>query len=435
MDKLVPSMYRDYGNYVNYSRAFPLSTDGLKPVERRILLSTYEIARDKFIKSARVDGHVIGHYHPHGSSYGSIVQLVSQGFLAGQGNFGNNAGVESTPAAAMRYTEVRLSKFINDISFKLIDYVPVQDGELDDEPTFLPTMFPLCLLGNEYTTGIGFGFKTLIPCYKVEDLKKRLLFLLGKEKTKPTIKPISDCEILSGDKELEEILTVGKGQIQARGIIDVDYKHCKVVVKSWPFSKKFESILGKFSKELENADVGYTDLSTDKTKIVFEVLKQRSRDDILKTFVRKLQVALTGLISFEMTVVTPDRKIRVMSVDKMLLETYKMFTAMNEVMLKSTISKIDEHISENKLLQKIIPSLKKHMGSKESIDVIVDLISNDSKIEKDVIMKLFQKHTISKLLKVSFDNEDLEKQKLVHAGDLKNIQEFVVKQYVSVKGD
>jgi len=429
MDKLVPSMYRDYGLYVNYSRSFPLSVDGLKPVERRILLSAYEIARDKFIKSARVDGHVIGHYHPHGSSYGSIVQLVNQGFLAGQGNFGNNAGVESSPAAAMRYTEIRLSKFINDLTFKLIDYVPVQDGELDDEPAFLPTMLPLCLLGNEYTQGIGFGFKTLIPCYKVEDLKHRLLFLLGKEKTKPIIKPISDCEILSGDKELEQILTTGKGQIQARGMIDIDYKHCKVIIKSWPFSKRFESILGKFSKELENADIGYTDLSTDKTKIIFEVIKQRSRDDIIKMFVKKLQAVLTGSISFEMTVVTPDKKIRLMSVDELLLGTYKMFTSINEVMLKTTISKIDDHISENKLLQKIIPFLKKHMGGKETIEVIVELISKDSGIDKDIIMKLFQKHTISKLLKVSFDTDDLEKQKLVHVNNLQNIEGFVLDQY------
>ena len=429
MDKLVPSMYRDYGLYVNYSRSFPLSVDGLKPVERRILLSAYEIARDKFIKSARVDGHVIGHYHPHGSSYGSIVQLVNKEFLYGQGNFGNNAGVESSPAAAMRYTEVRLSKFINEMTFKLIDYVPVQDGELDDEPTFLPTMFPLCLLGNDYTTGIGFGFKTLIPCYKVEDLKQRLLFLLGKEKKKPIIKPISDCEILSGEKELEQILVTGKGQVQVRGLINVDYKHCKVIVKSWPFAKKFESILGKFSKELENQDIGFTDLSTQETKIVFEVLKQRNRDDIIKTFVRKLQSVLTGSISFEMTIVTPDKKIKVMSVDEMLLGTYEMFAKTNQIMLKSVILKIDEHISENKLLQKIIPFLKKHMGGKETIDIIVELISKDSGIEKDVIMKLFQKHTISKLLKVSFDTDDLEKQKLVYINNLQNIQEFVLDQY------
>jgi hypothetical protein len=272
----------------------------------------------------------------------------------------------------------------------------------------------------------------LIPCYKIEDLKQRLLFLLGKEKKRPAIKPISDCEILSGDKELEQILTTGKGQIQVRGTVDVDYRHCKAVVKSWPFAKKFESILAKFSKELENQDVGYTDLSTDKTKIVFEVLKQRSRDDIIKMFVKKLHGALTGTISFEMTVVTPDRKIKVMSVDEMLLQTYKMFTTMNEVMLKSVISKIDEHITENKLLQKIIPFLKKHMGSKEMIDVIVELISKDSGIDKEVVMKLFQKHTISKLLKVSFDTQDLEKEKLVYVSNLQNIQEFVINQYKSL---
>jgi len=114
------------------------------------------------------------------------------------------------------------------------------------------------------------------------------------------------------------------------------------------------------------------------------------------------------------------------------LQTYKMFTSVNEVMLKSTISKVDEHITENKLLQKIIPFLKKHMGSKETIDVIVELISKDSGVDKETIMKLFQKHTISKLLKVSFDTVDLEKEKLVYVSNLKNIEEFVIDQYKSL---
>ena len=149
-------------------------------------------------------------------------------------------------------------------------------------------------------------------------------------------------------------------------------------------------------------------------------------------FVKKLQAVLTGSISFEMTVVTPDKKIRLMSVDELLVGTYKMFTRINESMLKATISKIDEHISENKLLQTIIPFLKKHMDGKETIEVIVELISKDSGIDKDVIMKLFQKHTISKLLKVSFDTDDLEKQKLVHVNNLQNIERFVLDQYKKI---
>ena len=175
MDKNVPEFYRSYGKYVNAFRAFPLDLDGLKPVERRVLLSAYQIASERFVKSARVDGHCLGHYHPHGTSYGTIVQLVRQGFLSGQGSFGANIGVEPTPPAAMRYTGCRLSKTTKSLAFKLIKYVPWQLGELDEkEPLFLPTMFPLCLLGEEYTQGIGFGYKTFIPCFKIEDLYKRI---------------------------------------------------------------------------------------------------------------------------------------------------------------------------------------------------------------------------------------------------------------------
>lgn len=433
MDNLIPNLYRDYGLYVNYFRAFPLSVDGLKPVERRILLSTYEIARDKYVKSARIDGHCLGHYHPHSSSYSTIVQLVNQGFLAGQGNWGMNSGVEPTPAAAMRYTECRLAKWTNDLAFKLIDYVPVQAGELDDEPIYLPTMFPLCLLGNTYSVGIGFGFKTLIPCYSIGDLKQRLLYLLGKEKKKPIIKPVSNCSILSGEKELETLLTTGKATIETKGVTEIDYKHCKAIVKSWPFARRFESILSKFSKELENGDIGFTDLSTSETKIVFEVLKQRSRDEIFKSFVKKLQSALTGSIPFEITVVDVSRqRIRTTSVDEMLLETYKMFLETNGVMLKDSISKIDEHIEENKLLQKLIPSLKKHMGKEANISNTIELISEETHIAGEIIAKLFNKYRINKLLTLSLDTADLERDKAIHVTNLKNIDEFVVNQYVNL---
>ena len=98
MDKTLPTLYRDYGRYSNW-RQFPSEIDGLKPVERRVLLSTFQLAKDKFVKSARIDGHVIGNYHPHGSSYSTCVQLVRQGFLTGQGNFGCNVGVDDVPTA------------------------------------------------------------------------------------------------------------------------------------------------------------------------------------------------------------------------------------------------------------------------------------------------------------------------------------------------
>jgi DNA gyrase/topoisomerase IV subunit A len=150
-------MYKDYGSYSNY-RNFPLSTDGLKPVERRVLLSAYKIAKNSLVKSRQVDAYTIGHFHPHGECYGTIVQLVHQGLLDGQGNFGINTGVQPIGPAAPRYTECKLSKHTIDLAFKYIDYTPLVDTELGDkEPPFLPTMFPICLIGKEYTQGIGFG--------------------------------------------------------------------------------------------------------------------------------------------------------------------------------------------------------------------------------------------------------------------------------------
>ena len=286
MDTLIPSLYRDYGLYINQSRALPLDVDGLKPVERRVLLSTYQIAREKHIKSARIDGHTIGHFHPHGSSYSTIVQLVNQGFLEGQGNFGNNIGVEPSPAAAMRYTECKLSKRVYDIAFRLIDSVKWIESELDEEPEHIPTMFPFCLLGRDYSTGIGFGYKTLFPSYSMDDLRKRLMFLIGKTKEKPMIKPVSDCKILSSNVELEQLLTTGKATISFQGIFKVDNARCKAVIKTWPPGKRFESILAKFEKELLNQDIGFTDESSSEnhgTHIVFEGYKLLGLDTYFTT--------------------------------------------------------------------------------------------------------------------------------------------------------
>jgi len=430
VDNLIRYLYKSYGEYVNHSRAFPLLTDGLKPVERRILLSTYEIARDKFVKSARVDGHCIGHYHPHGSSYSTIVQLVNQGFLDGQGNFGSSVGVDDNPPAAMRYTECRLSKKTINMAFKLLDYVPWIESELDKEPEYLPTMFPFCIIGHEYTVGIGFGYRTYIPCYTVEDLYKRLLYLLKKEVTEPIIKPISDCDILATNEELKELLTIGKASIRVRGKIKVDNAHCKAVVKSWPPGRKFESFLSKFTKELENQDIGFTDLSTSETNIVFEVLKQRNRDEIFKNFVEKLKDSLTGSISFETIVVDRNRRVRNISIDEMILNTYHMFEKTNEAMLKSEVERVDSLIKENLILEKIKPVLSSYMKIKDfKFDEAVKNISDKSKIDEKIVRDLLQKYRISKLLTTNTDIKELEGKKGAIKNNLNNLSKYVLNQY------
>ena len=269
MQKNLPYLYKDYGQYSNY-RNFPLDIDGLKPVERRVLLSAYTIARKKFVKSRQVDAYTIGHYHPHGECYGTVVQLVRQGFLTGQGNFGTNVGVEPVGPAAPRYTECKISQSILDLAFRYIDHAPVVETELGDkESLFLPTMFPVCLMGTEYTQGIGFGFKTFIPCYHLKDLHQRLLWLLGIRKRKPIISPITDCIITSPPDIVDSLLTTGKAKIEVDGVIEENTRNNTITLKSWAPGKRFESMLNKFSVELDSGMIGFTDLSVDETKIVF----------------------------------------------------------------------------------------------------------------------------------------------------------------------
>ena len=126
MDKLLPNLYAEYGKYINKYRAFPSILDGTKMVERRLLYSLYEVARERLVKSAKVVGHCIGHYHPHGdtSAYQSLVGIVQNGFAVGQGNWGADIGVEALPAAAQRYTEVRFSKEMLELAFEYIKSVP-----------------------------------------------------------------------------------------------------------------------------------------------------------------------------------------------------------------------------------------------------------------------------------------------------------------------
>lgn len=435
MDKLIPKLYKEYGMYVNQSRALPFSIDGLKPVERRVLLTAYQIARDKYVKSAKVDGAVIGSYHPHSSVYGTIAQLVNQGFLDGQGNWGSNIGVESCPPAAMRYTECKLSKKTVDIALRLVEYVDWLESELDDEPEFLPAMFPLCLLGKEYTQGIGFGFKTLIPCYDIKDLKARLLSLLKKEEKKPVIKPCTDCKILSSEKELEDLLTTGKGSIVFQGIYKVDNVHCKAVIKSLPPGKNFEKgVLGKFVKELTNLDIGWIDESSSEnggTHIVFEVIKQRNRDEIFKSFVKKLGDALTSTVTFEVVVVDDKTKnVTNMSVDNMLLNTYKNYTAINLRMLKSNEMKLTEMLEEVKLLEKIKPHLKTYFNNKTlNVDEICENIATAIKEDKNRIKELIQKYRITKLLTFKADYDEINGKIKSIKDDIKNIDKFVVTQY------
>ena len=429
MDSILPQLYKDYGQYSNW-RNMPLDIDGLKPVERRVLLSAYKIARDKFVKSRQVDAYTIGHYHPHGSTYGTIVQLVRQGFLIGQGNFGTNIGVEPVGPAADRYTECQIHPKTTDMIFKYVSYVEWGTSELGvKEPTYLPAMFPVCLMGNEYTQGIGFGYKTYIPCYNIQDLYQRLLWLLNIRKRKPIIKPITDCEIVSPPEIIEQLLTTGSAKIDVKGSIEVNPRNNTIVLNAWPPGKRFETILNKFSAELDSGMVGFTDLSVDKTKIVFEILRERNRDKIFNDFVIKMNEVINGTISFETTVVDINHRVLVKPIDKMLLDTFNMFTDVNKNMLVNEIEKVNDKITEYTILEQIKPVIADGISKKMIPNQIIELIEKQTGVSPEISKELMSKYKISKLLSISMDTETLAEKKTLLQTNLSNIKEFVLQQY------
>ena len=429
MDQNLPRLYKDYGEYSNY-RNFPLDIDGLKPVERRVLLSAFKIAKQKLVKSRQVDAYTIGHYHPHGECYGTIVQLVRQGFLIGQGNFGTNVGVEPVGPAAPRYTECQMSPKTLELAFKYVNHVPWVDTELSDiEPMHLPTMFPLCLMGREYTQGIGFGFKTYIPCYEVKDLHQRLLWLLGIRKRKPIIAPLTDCNIIADKDSLDSLLTTGKARIEVEGIIDINTRANSVTLKSWPPGKRFVSFLNKFSKEMGDGLIGFTDLSVHDTNIVFQVIRERNRDRIFEQFLEKLKEVIKGFISFEVIVVDEKRNVLTKSVDDMLLDTYNMFSQVNERMLQHEVEKINSDIDELETLKKIRPVIADGLSRKKSQEEILDEIEKSTGVPIAKSKELMGKYRISKLLTLDTDTSELNNAKSGHLKSMADLTNYVLEQY------
>lgn len=429
MDINLPRLYKDYGEYSNY-RNFPLDIDGLKPVERRVLLSSFKIAKSKYAKSRQVDAYTIGHYHPHGECYGTIVQLVRQGFLIGQGNFGTNVGVEPVGPAAPRYTECKINPTTIELAFKYIERVPWIDSELGDkEPVFLPTMYPICLMGNDYTQGIGFGFKTFIPCYDQRDLQQRLLWLLGIRKRKPIIEPITNCNIISPPDVIESLLTTGKAKIDVEGVIIEEPRNNMVTLKSWPPGKKFETILNKFSQELNDGMIGFTDVSVTETEIKFQVLRERNRDKIYSEFVEKLKDVIRGTISFEINLTDINQKVIVKSVDDMLMDTYKMFCEINEETLNHEIKQLTELINEYQTLEIIRKPLGLYISKDHDIDAVLSEIEKTTGVSTETTKFLINKYRINKMFTLNTDTTELDNKIKTLSENMKNLNEYVLEQY------
>jgi DNA gyrase subunit A len=247
------SSYLSYAMSVIVSRALPDVRDGLKPVHRRILYAMYKGGYDwskQFRKSARIVGDVIGKYHPHGdqSVYDALVRMVqdfsmSLPLVEGQGNFGS---IDGDPAAAMRYTETRLSKvsqyLIDDIEKKTVDFKSNYD-ETEKEPTVLPAQYPNLLVNG--AGGIAVGMATSIPPHNLGEIIEGTLALIEDKdiKIKDLMKHIPGPDfptggVIIGKDIIKQGYNKGRGSFKIRGEISIETQKNgreRLVINSIPY--------------------------------------------------------------------------------------------------------------------------------------------------------------------------------------------------------
>jgi len=406
MKYILPRLYADYGRYIDTNRAIPFYIDALKPVQRRLLISLYQIARNKFVKSAKVVGHCVGNYHPHGdaSTYDALVNLVHRGFVDPQGNFGNDIGKTKKPPAAMRYTEVRLNSYIRDLFEETLPYVKYIEGELEElEPQYLTAPVPLGLLGvNDVITGLSFNI-TRIPLYHLSDLCKRLTHLLdNKPKDQCIIKPlIINCNLYeeNGD-DFFKILTEGKGTIIVEPKMKITKKYIEIVGKS-PIGG-FNALIDK-AEELDISVIDNSKKSTG-TKIIVEYNKRKSIDNDL---VKRVTELVTYKIHFIVNVVNENGVVETVGIDDLLLNNYYKFKECHIARINHNIERLKQQIFEVEVILVIREILNQNPGVKK-VDEIVDIFNKSFKskhpnISDEDIRNICSKKTIKNLIEHEYD--------------------------------
>ncbi|AEO07992.1 DNA topoisomerase (ATP-hydrolyzing) subunit A [Buchnera aphidicola] len=315
--------YLDYSMSVIIGRALPDVRDGLKPVHRRILFAMYVLNNDwnkAYKKSARVVGDVIGKYHPHGDSavYDAIVRMAQNFSLRymlidGQGNFGS---IDGDSAAAMRYTEVRMSKIahelLNDLEKNTVEFLSNYDGT-EKIPEILPAKIPNLLING--SSGIAVGMATNIPPHNLHEVINGCLAYIDNQNiTLPElIKHIPGPDfptagIINGTSGIEEAYRTGKGKIyiRARNKIEKNKKNKKesIIFDEIPYQVNKSRLIEKIAELVKDKRIdGITALRDESDKDGMRIVVEVKRETISEIILNQLY-ALTPLqISFGINMV------------------------------------------------------------------------------------------------------------------------------------
>jgi len=310
--------YLDYSMSVIVGRALPDARDGLKPVHRRVLYSMYDQRNAwnrAYKKSARIVGDVIGKYHPHGdaSVYDTIVRLAQDfsmryPLVDGQGNFGS---VDGDPAAAMRYTEIRMERIagemLEDIEKETVEFRPTYDESME-EPVVLPTKIP-CLLMNG-SSGIAVGMATNIPPHNLGELVDGLVALINNPDL--TVEDLMGfipgpdfptSGIIAGKAGIRDAYRTGRGILHVRGRCLIE-RHARtdresIVLTELPYMVNKAKLIERIAELVRNRRIeGIQDLRDESDKDGIRVVMDLKKDAAADVLVRQLYKLTPMEISF-----------------------------------------------------------------------------------------------------------------------------------------
>lgn len=407
LKKKMEDSYIDYAMSVIAARALPDVRDGLKPVQRRVLYSMIELNNgpDKpHRKSARIVGDTMGKYHPHGDSsiYGALVNMAQEWstrypLVDGHGNFGS---VDGDGAAAMRYTEARLSKIsmelLADINKDTVDFVPNFD-DTEKEPTVLPSRYPNLLVNG--TSGIAVGMATNIPPHNLREVVNAVVKIIDNrvnENRQTDIEEILSIVrapdfptggIILGTRGAEEAYRTGRGKVRVRAVTDIETMSngkSRIIVTELPYMVNKANLILKIADlvKLKKID-GITDLRDETNRegmrIVIELRKDANANVILNQLYKHTQLQDSfGVIMLALVNNEP----KVMNLLDMLTHYLK---HQEEVVTRRTKYDLNKAEERDHILQGLLIAL-------DHIDEVIQIIrsSQTTQIAKERLIERFE---------------------------------------------
>ena len=406
LKKTMETSYIDYAMSVIAARALPDVRDGLKPVQRRVLYSMIELNNgpDKpHRKCARIVGDTMGKYHPHGDSsiYGALVNMAQDWstrypLVDGHGNFGS---VDGDGAAAMRYTEARLSKIsmemLADINKDTVDFGPNFD-ETEKEPLVLPSRFPNLLVNG--TSGIAVGMATNIPPHNLREIVSAVVKIIDnkvEENRRTTIEELLEIvkgpdfptgAMILGTRGIEEAYRTGRGKIRTRAVTEIEAMangKSRIIVSELPYMVNKARLIEKIAELVRDKKIdGITDLRDESDRsgmrICIELRKDVNANVVLNRLYKHTQLQDTfGVIMLALVNNEP----KIMNLSEML-EHY--LRHQEDVVTRRTKYDLNKAEERAHILQGLLIAL-------DNIDEVIQIIrsSRSTQIAKERLIERF----------------------------------------------